>query len=87
MSSVGIAGWSFPRLSIIDLLGLNDHVIARAGAAAGERMMAHEKDPPPGYLECFSPRLVEAREPVDLAPERIVECETRFWSGPPPPLR
>jgi len=41
---------------VIDLLGLNDYVIARTRVPPQEmRHMAHERRPPPGYIECFRP--------------------------------
>ncbi len=85
--TVGVPGWSLPEVAIIDLFGLNDRVIARTPVppSHGPRRMAHDRQPPPGYVECFVPnvlvrgggfRVYQRREP--LTPERIRFCERRF---------
>lgn len=85
--SVGVPGWMFPDLAIIDLYGLNDRVIARHPPPPGEkRVMAHERRPPPGYAECFEPLLlfkdgVHAHVPPRsraLTADRIRACERLF---------
>jgi len=85
ISNVGVAGWVLPHVSIIDLFGLNDPVIARNSVAGPHRFMAHERRPPPGYAECFSPnvrlaegRVVVEKREVPLTGERVRECETRY---------
>jgi len=53
--SVGIPGWAFPRVAILDAWGLNDYVIARHRARPRKmRYMAHDRIPPEGYLESYS---------------------------------
>jgi arabinofuranosyltransferase len=62
--AVGWPGWILPQMNILDAHGLNDYVIARTPPNAGaERNMAHDRQPPPGYLEGFLPnvRLVQGR--------------------------
>ncbi|HLX08631.1 MAG TPA: hypothetical protein VKY89_12300 [Thermoanaerobaculia bacterium] len=90
-SGVGLAGWVLPHVAIVDTLGLNDRVIARAPLpAAGRVLMAHERQPPPGYVECFLPNVhlrdgkqVRVRErPVPLTDDRIRACENRDWLRP-----
>src|SRR5262245_52882731 len=50
--TIGILGYSLPTLTIIDEFGLTDRVIARAAAPPNEqRILAHDRRPPPGYLE------------------------------------
>jgi len=56
---VGLPAWSMPHVHIIDTLGLNDYVIARS-APTEERLMAHSRTPPEGYVESFQPN-VKAR--------------------------
>ena len=54
--SVGVLGWVLPEIAIIDRKGLNDLVIARTAipeTRLESRMMAHDRWPPPGYVECF----------------------------------
>ncbi len=56
--SAGIIGWVFSRVIIIDTVGLNDYVTARMPLREGqERMMAHDRSPPLGYVESFAPNM------------------------------
>lgn len=82
--AVGVASWTLPRVNIIDLLGLNDFVIARNPVEARRfRGMAHERRAPEGYVDCFRPnvfldpqggvRLVPRKEPLTAAD--IQKCE------------
>jgi arabinofuranosyltransferase len=92
----GMLGWVFPDVAVIDTLGLNDHVVARntdLRAPRGDpraregRQMAHDRKPPPGYLQCFRPNFgVDLRSGIFAYPraqaltERdIIACEDRFW--------
>jgi arabinofuranosyltransferase len=87
--SVGIAGWMLPDAYVIDEFGLNDRVVARtpAPSARTQRLMAHDRAPPPGYVECFRPNLslragggVEAHPRAEpLSAERIEQCEQTWW--------
>ena len=93
-SGVGLLGWVLPHVAIVDTLGLNDRVIARTPLPAARRrrlLMAHERKPPPGYVECFLPNVevleggeVRVRQrPVPLADDRIRACESRDWLPSP----
>lgn len=63
--SVGVLGWRMAPINIIDTTGLNDYVVARNPVAPHQsRMMAHDRIPPAGYAECFSPN-VEPRVSLD----------------------
>jgi len=58
--SVGVLGWVYPHVAIIDSWGLNDFVVARSPVlrhADGRtpRQMAHDRKPPPGYVDCLRP--------------------------------
>jgi arabinofuranosyltransferase len=87
--TVGVAGWVLPEVAIIDRFGLNDRVIARAPPRhgdAGDRLMAHERQPPPGYIECFRPnlrpgggRIQVDRRILPLTDDEIRACESRDW--------
>ena len=49
---LGIMSYYLPDLTIIDVGGLADATVARnPPTGAGRRMLAHERQPPPGYLE------------------------------------
>jgi len=88
--SVGVLGWVLPDVAVIDLMGLNDRVIARNPARiteGHERQMAHDRQPPPGYRECFRPNVmalnglglyVERRD-QPLTDAEIVRCEAKAW--------
>jgi arabinofuranosyltransferase len=85
----------FPDVAIIDTLGLNDHVIARnqdlrttRGAhVKGSRQMAHDRQAPPGYVQCFRPNfrvrlgvgVIPGQRTQALTKHDIVACEDRFW--------
>lgn len=81
---VGIAAWCFPNVAIIDEFGLNDHVIARTPAISStgaERLMAHDRQPPEGYVDCFEPNVMLDNGQTyrrELTDKDIVACETRF---------
>lgn len=87
LSAVGVAGWRLPHVAIIDVLGLNDYVIARGEVdPARKRVMAHERTAPPGYIESWptsytffedgSMGMIELEEP--LTAEEIIETEN-YW--------
>lgn len=52
MAMVGIGPYYLPDLTIIDIKGLTDAVVARTPVTVpnSERAMAHDRWPPPGYL-------------------------------------
>ena len=95
-SSVGYVSWVLPRVNIIDVLGLNDYVAARNPDITSFIIMAHERRPPDGYIECFAPNVdfnkdhfTISERAIPLTPEKIVACEQRFAAqvdspdGPP----
>jgi arabinofuranosyltransferase len=63
-ASVGVVGWVLPNVAVIDKLGLNDYVIARTPVFAPNenRIMAHDRRSPPGYVECFRANVVLSME-------------------------
>ncbi len=81
--AVGVPGWVFPRVSILDTMGLNDYVIARTPYPKAQvRRMAHGRQAPRGYIESYRPNatedgVVEARERPLTANE--IACLERFW--------
>ncbi len=51
---LGVHGYYLPDLEIIDIFGLTNATIARSSHRLyvdGRRFLAHERQPPPGYLE------------------------------------
>jgi arabinofuranosyltransferase len=85
-AAVGVASWVLPRVNIIDVLGLNDYVIARLPVPAEDaRHMAHDRQAPKDYVFCFYPnvfidrgRAIVRDRKVPLTPEQIVKCETQW---------
>ena len=80
-SSVGIGGWTMPHVAVLDTLGLNDWFVART-PVEDRRAMAHDRHPPPGYVECFEPNvavqrrtLVHTPRRAPLTAERVARCE------------
>lgn len=84
-SSVGVVSWVLPRVNIIDILGLNDYVAARNPDLTAFIVMAHERRPPDGYIECFAPNVDFNQDhfdiherPVPLTAGKIVACEQQY---------
>jgi arabinofuranosyltransferase len=76
--SVGVIGWLFPNVDVIDTLGLNDYVIARNAEISPAGLMAHERKAPPGYLECFSADLAQLGQIAFVPSDRIASCEAKY---------
>ncbi len=84
--AIGYLAWVLPHVNVIDRLGLNDWVIAHNPIHhRGERTMAHDRGPPPGYVECFEPNVTLLADRVVVAPraqpltaDRIRKCEATF---------
>lgn len=68
--AVGVPGWNFPHVIILDLLGLNDRVVAHSALVnwnAVGRRMAHERAAPPGYARAFAPNArLGPRQPPEM---------------------
>jgi arabinofuranosyltransferase len=90
-NTIGVPGWVLDDVAIIDMAGLTDRVVARTPVVAGkERNMAHDRWPPPGYVECFRPnveyrwreevKIVVRARSRPLTDEEIMACESRDWS-------
>ncbi len=83
-ASVGVVSWVLPRVNIIDGLGLNDRVVARNPDIYPTNWMAHQRMPPVGYLDCFSPDLLwqgtisEIPRTLELTATDIRECESGY---------
>jgi arabinofuranosyltransferase len=85
----GVPAWTLPHVAIIDGGGLSDYVIARTPLRPGKRReMAHDRRPPPGYVESFRPNVdvsagevrVHEREVALTADEiRALEARWRAW--------
>jgi arabinofuranosyltransferase len=84
-TSVGVIAWVLPRVNIIDTMGLNDYVVARNPDLRLPVQMAHDRKPPKGYVECFSPNMAFTHKraaikprPTELTAEKIGQCEQEF---------
>jgi arabinofuranosyltransferase len=88
--AVGAIGWVLPTVAIVDAHGLNDIVIAHHPVDPnGPRLMAHDRIPPEGYLECFQAntfapinKVIVAQRTVGLD-VRVPACENRAWAVTP----
>lgn len=84
-NAAGVVSWVLPRVNIIDYFGLNDWVVARNPDVLDLTLIAHERQPPIGYVECFAPNVLLSNRSVAV-PERavpltapkIIECEQRY---------
>ncbi len=84
--TVGVLGWVYPHAAIIDILGLNDWVVARTPMTHERgRVMAHDREPPPGYMGEFEPvlytregKLHPAERAAPLTDDRIRDIEARW---------
>ena len=74
-NAIGIASYYIPNLTVIDVYGQTDSVVARNPVTHSndERKIAHDRKPPPGYRrqrgENFLPRRVASSEAEALAVE------------------
>jgi arabinofuranosyltransferase len=56
--TVGVVSWVLPTIAIVDASGLDDSIVAHnPHDPNGPRLMAHDRIPPEGYLECFQPNV------------------------------
>ncbi len=90
-TSVGWPAWVLPHVHIIDEYGLNDPIIARNPEPRRRktRLMAHERKPPKGYVECFRPnvrydkggnrRNTPRKKPLTDAD--IIACQQQGWEA------
>ena len=84
--NTGIASFYVPALRMVDTLGLTDAVVARNPTTVPNRfrVMAHDRVPPPGYLEQrnvnFKPQPLAASAPLALARARYaVRVGAGLW--------
>jgi arabinofuranosyltransferase len=87
--AVGVLGWVLPDAAVIDVMGLNDYVIARnpeiRDVEGHGRQMAHDRQPPKGYVECFraniavSIGLYAMPRSKPLTDAEIIACEAKQW--------
>lgn len=83
--AAGVVAWVLPRVNIIDAFGLNDYVVARNADIAVLTLIAHERQPPYGYVECFAPNVslkekqaLVTERALPLTREKIIECEQHY---------
>ncbi len=83
---VGVVGWTYPHVAILDEAGLNDWVVAHSPyRRAEQRIFAHDRSPPPEYVLALSPvaKFTEAglqrmTRSQPLSDDDIREIEARF---------
>jgi arabinofuranosyltransferase len=96
-TSVGYPAWTLPHVHIIDEYGLNDPIIARnpEPRRRNTRLMAHERKPPRGYVECFRPDIAFDKQgklrkrPAGrtLTDDDIIRCQQEGWEALDRPSR
>ena len=86
-TSVGIPGWVFPQVAVVDGFGLNDYVVARHPTVPRKhRLMAHDRSAPRGYWRSYAINyglLVNesagfVRRDFELTAEEII-ANQKFW--------
>ncbi len=84
--SIGAAGWMMPDVAVVDLCGLVDAVESHNPDLRPGQRMAHQRQPPKGYVECFAPdvmfvgdHLGRERRSVPLTAADVTECERVWW--------
>ncbi len=87
LTMVGVPGWVFPHVNIIDQYGLNDYVIARSAPRQRPyRLMAHDRVPPAGYIDAFEPniavdgmgKVVRYPRQTELSAQKIKDVEKYY---------
>ncbi len=88
LQAVGIPAWNLPYVAILDKYGLNDRVIARnLPKLERHRWSAHDRFPPPGYVDCFKPsvdvqdKFVVKGRAEAFGADDIVRCEDKFFAA------
>ncbi|MCB9666318.1 MAG: hypothetical protein H6732_19565 [Alphaproteobacteria bacterium] len=92
--NIGVYGWVFPGLPVIDRLGLTDAIVARTHGVRDNkgRRMAHDRFAPPGYLErrgvnnqirFFSRTAEEGLRQAPFVLKLGEEAYLPFWSTKP----
>ncbi len=81
--AVGMPAWVYPHANIIDIIGLNDYVVARTPyPKLRERKMAHGRKAPGGYAASYRPNLTRDGKPqprpTPLTAARIT-CLEHYW--------
>lgn len=77
-TAVGVPGWVFPNVALIDMLGLNDYVIAHSPSDGSFQRMAHDRWPPNNYLRCFQPNVDGFRASYRVVPRPFSDAQIRF---------
>lgn len=80
--SAGVMPFYLPELTVIDLLGLVDRDIARTGVTVPntERMLAHDRKPPPGYLAARGVNMY-VQSPAKTAEQALARAEYALKVG------
>ena len=81
--TIGITPYYLSELTIVDMVGLTDAVIARVPSrhSNGERIIAHDRWPPPGYLEERGVN-IEIKDAADSAEQALARAQYAVKVGP-----
>jgi arabinofuranosyltransferase len=84
--AVGMVGWIFPEVAVIDTKGLNNWIVARTGVPFKSnkgRKMAHDRQAEQEYINCLRPNILVANQQItifdrELTDQDIARCEKEF---------
>ena len=79
--TIGVLSYYIPSLTIVDNHGLTDKTVARSPFTGTIRTMAHERRPPPGYLEERGVNIT-IYPPQPSADEALAEASYAVQAGP-----
>ena len=90
-AAVGVPAWVFPHVNILDIIGLNDYVVARTPyPKLYTRRMAHGRRAPTGYVQSFRPNVnpdgVVITRPTPLSATQV-KCLERYWRSQLPEIK
>jgi arabinofuranosyltransferase len=66
LGSVGVPGWVYSNVAIIDVAGVNDRLLAKSSYQLhpAKRLMAHDITASRRYLDCYQPNIRPSKEEV-----------------------
>ena len=80
---IGVSSYYLPELTVVDELGLADYTVARtpANQPNSGRRMAHDRRPPPGYLNERGVNII-VHGAVDTADQALAKAQYAVQVGP-----
>jgi arabinofuranosyltransferase len=90
LGAVGVPGWVYANSAVIDVVGLNDRILAKSSdrmPVSKHRQMAHEIDASDKYRNCFRPNIKVSTGNFDLRSQRPLNPDIAegAYEGPDAP--